>query len=84
MDEAACANMAPEIFFPVTELRETGQRRRLRTNYEPARRICNNCVEKDLCLEYALRWNVKFGMWGGTTPRERSMIRQDRRRDVSD
>jgi len=46
----------------------------------PAKAICEECEVKGACLEYAL--NSKdgtFGVWGGTSERERRRIRRRRR-----
>ena len=42
-----------------------------------AKRICQDCIIKRPCLESALarREEVDFGIWGGTTPEERHVIR---------
>jgi hypothetical protein len=41
-------------------------------------RICNGCLAKAECLEYALEYNVD-GYWAGTTDRHRKLIRRQRR-----
>ena len=57
----------PNIFFP-----SKGQ------SLEPARAICALCDVKVQCLETALDGNVKFGVWGGTSDKERRAIRKQR------
>ena len=49
-----------------------------------AKRICAACPVRAECLEYALSgadtWRgITTGIWGGTTPRERSRLRQARK-----
>jgi WhiB family transcriptional regulator, redox-sensing transcriptional regulator len=49
-----------------------------------AKRICAACPVRAECLEYALSgadtWRgITTGIWGGTTPRERSWLRQARK-----
>ena len=49
-----------------------------------AKRICAACPVRAKCLEYALSgadtWRgITTGIWGGTTPRERSRLRQARK-----
>lgn len=34
-------------------------------------RICDRCVVKDECLDYAIEHAVDFGVWGGLTERQR-------------
>jgi len=52
---------------------------------EYARRLCDGCTVKGECLELALRYENRpgryrsFGVWGGTTPRERQAMIRSRR-----
>jgi WhiB family transcriptional regulator, redox-sensing transcriptional regulator len=59
---AACRGVDPELFFP-------GQGR----SAAKAREVCARCSVREECLEYALKDEDAFyyGIWGGTTPRER-------------
>jgi len=43
-----------------------------------ARQICLTCEVRTVCLEYALANNDAFGVWGGTTEKERRRILRDR------
>ena len=43
-----------------------------------AKAICLECAVREECLEYALYYNKKSGIWGRKTPEERAMIRQQR------
>lgn len=36
--------------------------------------FCSGCPVKQLCLEYALKNNDQFGVWGGKTPEERNKM----------
>lgn len=36
--------------------------------------ICNECPVKEPCLQHALDTDEEFGVWGGMTPAQRSMI----------
>lgn len=65
MAAAACIDHDPELFFP-----EQGGTTR------PAKAICDLCPVKAECLDYALRWRIKFGVWGGATTFERSKMRK--------
>lgn len=47
--------------------------------WEAAKAICERCPVRRECLEYALRNVQHFGVWGGTTERERKHIRKRRR-----
>lgn len=45
-------------------------------NAREQKRFCSDCPVKQQCLEYALKVNV-WGIWGGTTPKERNAIRKE-------
>ena len=68
-DEAACAEVDPSIFYPGDGARGT-----------TAKRICAKCPMTEMCLEYALEHNDKYGVYGGLLPRERDRIKQNRTR----
>ena len=67
--DAACAGMPAKVFFP-----ERGQSTR------EARQLCARCEVRTQCLDYALETTgPDFGIWAGTSWRDRVEIR--RRRD---
>lgn len=66
---AACAEVDPEIFFP-----ERGG------SSKAARTVCAQCSVRAQCLEYALNNKEQFGIWGGTSERERRRLRKERAR----
>lgn len=39
-----------------------------------AKGICKRCVVAHECLEFAVRNEEKYGIWGGFTPRERNKL----------
>lgn len=41
-----------------------------------AKKICDDCPVKFLCLEYALESNEQEGIWGGLTANERRAVRR--------
>lgn len=44
-----------------------------------AKRICASCPVRKECLEYALRKQERFGIWGGLTTAQRDLlVRQGR------
>jgi WhiB family redox-sensing transcriptional regulator len=45
-----------------------------------AKAVCATCPVKAPCLEYALRFDVLCGVWGGLSERERRQLKRDRRR----
>ena len=46
---------------------------------EFAERICGNCPVRAECLEYALKFRIEHGVWGGASERERRRILRRRR-----
>jgi hypothetical protein len=38
--------------------------------------VCNNCLVKTECLDYALKYNV-LGYWGNTTENQRNRLRKE-------
>ena len=63
----------PEYFFP--EEREPVSRKMV---IQFAKATCARCPVRLLCLDYAVSAHMT-GIWGGTTPEERSRIRQGQR-----
>lgn len=45
-----------------------------------AKRICEDCPVKQRCLDYALDNKIEFGVFGGTSERERRRILKARRK----
>lgn len=66
-DGALCAEVDTEIFFP-----EKGG------SSKEAKQLCSTCDNLSLCLEYALAHRERFGIWGGSSERERRRIALDR------
>lgn len=66
---AACKDTDPDLFFPTSGAGLTD-----------AKRICASCSCRKACLEYALQRNEKHGVWGGTSERERRILRRARRK----
>lgn len=62
--EAACRDVHTDVFFPEKGATTTA-----------ARDICRQCRVQTLCLAYALEHDERNGIWGGTTPRERSRLK---------
>lgn len=65
---ALCAQIDPELWFPEGK----GQ------SPKSAREFCRSCPVLEECREYAIERNIKHGIWGDTTPRERAAIRRAR------
>lgn len=65
MTDAVCAEVDPDSFFP-----EKGEKSR------EARKLCNTCPVATECLAYALRHDIRYGLYGGLTARERHALRR--------
>jgi WhiB family transcriptional regulator, redox-sensing transcriptional regulator len=66
LDAAACRGLDPELFYA-----EGG------ASVAKAKGICAQCPLRPKCLEWAIA-REEFGVWGGTTARERAAIRRER------
>ena len=64
-ERALCAQTDPEAFFP-----EKGGSTR------EAKKVCQTCDVKQVCLEYALAHDERFGIWGGLSERERRKLKK--------
>jgi WhiB family redox-sensing transcriptional regulator len=64
-ENAACADIEDKnLFFPDGKSDETDRLPILRN-------ICKGCPERKECLEYAIKEEIPYGIWGGKTPTER-------------
>jgi WhiB family redox-sensing transcriptional regulator len=68
MDDALCAEVTPDIFFPEMGNAFTRQ----------AKQICADCPVAMICLEYSVEHDIPFGIWGGLTPAERRRLKRAR------
>lgn len=62
---AACRGTKPELFYPLR-----GE------PTAPAKAVCATCPVIVDCLNYALSNHETFGIWGGTSERERRRLRR--------
>lgn len=69
MVQAACKDKDPDLFFP-------GEHEQRLT--KAAREVCELCPVSVDCLEYAVKNNIKYGMWGGATEKQRRKVRRER------
>lgn len=67
-EEANCKGVPQGVFFA----RHGGDR------YDEARQICRACAVKQTCLEFALRNDCQYGMWGGLNEKERRRLKRTR------
>jgi hypothetical protein len=64
---AECRNADPSIFMP-----EGSDHVRITRE---AKAVCSSCVLVETCLNYAIK-NDEWGIWGGTTMKERNYLRR--------
>lgn len=68
IDEAggamACATTDPELWFPEQAVSSPA-----------AKKLCQECPVRQQCFEFALWHFQQFGIWGGTTAKERTAMR---------
>lgn len=65
---AACLASSPSLFFADSSGEGSDQ----------AIAVCADCPVRAECLQYALDNNETLGVWGGTTPRQRTRMRRGR------
>ncbi|WP_368866403.1 WhiB family transcriptional regulator [Rhodococcoides fascians] len=76
---ARCRDYDPAAFFEPEEECDSFSETSI-----SAKRICEGCVVRDDCLNYALDAGEQFGVWGGLTSRERKQYKWFHyRRDTS-
>ncbi len=68
-EHALCKEMDPEIFYP-----PQGQ------NEAYLKAFCSRCPVQEQCLEFALKMNDPWGIWGGLTSIERARIAAHRKK----
>jgi WhiB family transcriptional regulator, redox-sensing transcriptional regulator len=70
--EGACRTADPDLFFPVSGGAPSAR------DEAKALRVCARCTVRRQCLDFALRSGEAYGIWGGTTPGERTRARRRR------
>lgn len=68
---ARCRDLDSSLFFPARG--ESSNR---------ARAVCAECPVSSNCLEMAITERLEVGIFGGKTPRERKVLRRQRRHDA--
>jgi WhiB family transcriptional regulator, redox-sensing transcriptional regulator len=63
--QAACRDADTNLFFPGSGGSDLA-----------AKKICMSCAVRAQCLDTALRTPFTFGIWGGTSERQRRRIRR--------
>lgn len=73
--DAQCQGTNPAIFFAGASLgRGKGRSIENIQATRLAKSICMQCEVREECLDYALRTNQDFGIWGGMTEKERKRL----------
>lgn len=67
VSRAACRGEDPAMFFPEYGMSRYAYR---------ALAICAECPVKAECLDHALTHDEEYGIWGGTSQRERRRIKR--------
>jgi len=69
---ALCSEIDPELWFPSME------NGRVQSSYEAAnyaKSVCARCPLSLACLTTAIKNKEEYGIWGGSTPRDRRAIK---------
>jgi WhiB family transcriptional regulator, redox-sensing transcriptional regulator len=66
-ERGACRDESPSLFFAPDH--ESPHQRRLRES--AAKAVCSRCPVRLACRAYAVQTGELYGIWGGTTERER-------------
>lgn len=72
LERGACRGANPALFFAAD--RESPLQRRVRES--AAKAICAHCPVRAACRAYAVQTGELYGIWGGTTERERALTQQ--------
>ena len=73
-DVGSCRDRDPNFFHPL------GKGRAALRQTEVAKMICRACPSREPCLAFALTTGQELGVWGGTSPEERRLLRGEGRR----
>jgi hypothetical protein len=65
-----CAEIGGDFWFPERDNPEN--RKLLDPSY--AKSICRSCIHKTECAQWGIK-NERFGIWGGLTEYERTLLR---------
>jgi WhiB family redox-sensing transcriptional regulator len=76
-ERGACRTANPALFFAPEN--EGPHQRRFRES--AAKAICAHCPVRALCRAYAVQTDEPYGIWGGTTERERQTSPQPERKN---
>lgn len=72
MQHGKCVGCDPGLFFP----ERNGSK-------DPALQVCAGCPVVNTCREHAFYHHENYGVWGGTTPRQRQKIWREQRKQAA-
>ena len=68
LPQAKCRDIDnPNLFFPESRAEE-------RKSLQAIRAMCDGCIERKECLDYALDQEIPYGIWGGFTTEQRKRM----------
>lgn len=79
-ESAECFGYDPEMFFPEPEMIKS----RTTAMAQAAIDICNVCPVRQQCLRNAVAEDIRFGIWGGLTSKQRTVLRKGRAQRTTD
>jgi len=71
IEKAACQGKGSELFFSDSTFKTINKRM-----IEQAKNVCRTCSVSADCLAYAINQNEKFGIWGGYSSKELSILKK--------
>jgi hypothetical protein len=74
LQKAYCNNKPTKDFFPGQG--DTTVKKVIQEN-------CNNCEVKQPCLNYAIKNSIRYGIWGGTSERQRRSLRREYKKNLN-
>ncbi len=73
---ALCREEDPDLFFPV------GTGGPALAQAEDAKSVCRRCPVMQRCLRWAMESGQEYGVWGGTSEKDRQSLRRTAGRGV--
>jgi WhiB family transcriptional regulator, redox-sensing transcriptional regulator len=66
-EPALCAEIDPELWYPFASGNASAK---------SAKAVCRRCPARLECLAWALEHHEEYGVWGGTTVKDRARLRR--------
>lgn len=73
--QAACRGMNPDIFFSPDHFENKQEKEEREAQ---AKAVCVQCSVREECLDYALKAEERYGIWGGLAEQERRALARRR------